>query len=65
MPRSVSELDARLFELEGVLLEASSLAVNLQMSEPDRARELRDRLVVPVDMALAACRELQKDPWTL
>jgi hypothetical protein len=61
----VSELDARLFELEGVLLEASSLAVNLQMSEPDRARELRDRLVVPVDTALAACRELQKDPWTL
>ena len=63
----MSELDARLFELEGVLLEASSLAANARDSAAtDMVRtELRDRLVVPVDAALAACRELQKDPWTL
>jgi hypothetical protein len=55
----VSELDARLFELEGVLLDAQSRAANARDSEPEMSEQLHDELVQPIDRALANLRALQ------
>lgn len=62
----MSELDARLFELESVLLEAQDKAANARDSqEPGPCRDKLTRLTGVIDGALIAVGKLQTEPWSL
>lgn len=58
----MSTLDAGLFDLETVLMDAHSRASNIRDSEPKRAAALHREIVLPIALALDNARGLMSHP---